>query len=103
MLKTGVASLERLEYILDAEDTVPAPNAPRPLPAGPLPIVFERVGFAYAPDPARPTTPPPGPRCATSTCGPSRARPSRWSARAARVNPPSSPCCPASTIQLRAA
>ena len=51
MLKTGEASLERLEYILDAKDTVPAPTAPRPLPAGPLPIVFERVGFTYAPRP----------------------------------------------------
>ena len=51
MLKTGEASLERLEYILDAADTVPAPASPRTLPTGPLPIIFERVGFAYAPRP----------------------------------------------------
>ena len=51
IVKTGEASLERLEYILDAEDTVPAPPSPRALPPGPLPIVFEGVGFAYAPRP----------------------------------------------------
>ncbi len=51
IVKTGEASLERLEYILDAEDTVPAPPSPRALHPGPLPIVFEGVGFAYAPRP----------------------------------------------------
>ncbi len=51
ILKTGEASLDRLEYILDATDTVPPPAAPRALPAGPLPLRFEQVRFAYAPRP----------------------------------------------------
>ncbi len=51
IIKTGEASLDRLEYILDAEDTVPAPATPAALPAGPLELVFEQVHFAYAPRP----------------------------------------------------
>lgn len=51
LLKTGEASLDRLEFILDAEDTVPQPASPRPLPAGPRPLRFEAVRFAYAPRP----------------------------------------------------
>jgi subfamily B ATP-binding cassette protein MsbA len=47
LIKTGEASLDRLEYILDAEDTVPPPAVPRPLPKGPLEFVFENVSFAY--------------------------------------------------------
>jgi subfamily B ATP-binding cassette protein MsbA len=50
-IKTGEAALERLEYILDAEDTVPAPSAPRSLPAGPLTLGFDHLSFAYAPRP----------------------------------------------------
>jgi len=46
--KLGSASLERLEMILDAEDTVPQPAQPEPLPPGPCEIAFERVGFTYA-------------------------------------------------------
>jgi ATP-binding cassette, subfamily B, bacterial MsbA len=48
MLKIGTASLERLEHILDAEDSVPQPRLPQPLPAGPAPITFEHVSFTYA-------------------------------------------------------
>lgn len=55
LLKTGEASLDRLEFILDAEDTVPQPAAPRPLPSGPLALAFEHVRFAYAPRPGETT------------------------------------------------
>ncbi|MGC3960874.1 MAG: ABC transporter ATP-binding protein [Verrucomicrobiota bacterium] len=47
--KMGVASFERLEQILDAEDTVPQPTQPMDLPAGAKEIVFENVGFTYQP------------------------------------------------------
>jgi subfamily B ATP-binding cassette protein MsbA len=46
-IKIGEASLDRLEFVLDAEDGVPPPAAPRPLPAGPLEFSLENVGFAY--------------------------------------------------------
>ncbi len=46
-IKVGSASLERLEAILDAEDTVPPPARPRALPAGPVELQFHQVGFAY--------------------------------------------------------
>lgn len=46
--KMGAASLERLEQVLDAEDTVPQPALPVPLPAGANEICFEQVGFTYA-------------------------------------------------------
>jgi len=55
-LKVRRASLERLEYILNAEDTVPNPVSPKPLPASPADIEFRDVTFKYvtaAPD-ARP-------------------------------------------------
>ncbi|MEK7781668.1 MAG: ABC transporter ATP-binding protein [Verrucomicrobiota bacterium] len=45
--KMGAASLERLEQILDAEDTVPQPAQPVALPAGSVEIAFEKVGFTY--------------------------------------------------------
>lgn len=47
--KMGAASLERLEHVLDAEDSVPQPVEPRTLPQGPADIVFENVGFTYQP------------------------------------------------------
>lgn len=47
--RMGVASLERLEQILDAEDTVPQPAQPVVLPAGCTEIIFENVGFTYQP------------------------------------------------------
>jgi subfamily B ATP-binding cassette protein MsbA len=56
IIKTGEASLERLEYILDAEDTVPAPASPRQLTSGPLDLAFENVAFAYAPRPGHETS-----------------------------------------------
>jgi ATP-binding cassette, subfamily B, bacterial MsbA len=51
-IKVGSASLERLESILDAEDTVPQPSHPRALPAGPVELSFHQVGFAYLRDEA---------------------------------------------------
>jgi subfamily B ATP-binding cassette protein MsbA len=48
-MKVGEASLERLEFVLDAEDTVPDPPAPAPIPAGPREIVFDSVSFSYPP------------------------------------------------------
>lgn len=47
--KMGSASLERLEQVLDAEDSVPQPAQPVTLPGGPAEIVFEKVGFTYQP------------------------------------------------------
>jgi ATP-binding cassette, subfamily B, bacterial MsbA len=46
-LKTGEVSLERLEYVLDAPDFVPAPAQPKALPKGPLGLEFQKVSFAY--------------------------------------------------------
>jgi subfamily B ATP-binding cassette protein MsbA len=48
MLKIGTASLERLEHVLEAEDSVPQPAQPQPLPAGAAPITFAHVSFTYA-------------------------------------------------------
>lgn len=45
--KMGSASLERLEQILDAEDTVPPPAQPVALPTGSVEIAFTNVGFTY--------------------------------------------------------
>lgn len=56
-LKTGEASLDRLEYVLDTRDTVPPPAAPRALPDGPLDLVFDRVSFAYEPRPGEQPSP----------------------------------------------
>jgi subfamily B ATP-binding cassette protein MsbA len=47
--KIGAASFERLEQVLDAEDTVPQPAQPVALPVGSSEIVFENVGFTYQP------------------------------------------------------
>lgn len=51
IMKTGEASLERLEFVLDAQDTVPDAAAPVPLPTTPPVLSFENVSFAYAPRP----------------------------------------------------
>jgi subfamily B ATP-binding cassette protein MsbA len=56
LIKTGEASLDRLEYILDAEDTVPPPAVPRPLPKVPLEFAFENVSFAYEKRPGEPSS-----------------------------------------------
>lgn len=50
-IRKGEASLDRLEYILATEDTVPDPEQPEPMPLGGVrgEIVFERVFFAYDP------------------------------------------------------
>jgi subfamily B ATP-binding cassette protein MsbA len=47
--KMGAASLERLEQVLDAEDTVPQPAQPVLLPTGANNLAFEKVGFTYQP------------------------------------------------------
>jgi subfamily B ATP-binding cassette protein MsbA len=46
-LKNGEVSLERLEAVLHATDTVPDPIKPVALPAAAPSLHFERVGFAY--------------------------------------------------------
>jgi len=45
--KIGSASLERIEHILDAKDSVPPPAAPKPLPAASAPLEFQNVTFRY--------------------------------------------------------
>jgi len=47
LFKNAGAALERLEEILDAEDTVPAPANPKPFPAGPAALEFHSVVFRY--------------------------------------------------------
>ena len=46
-LKNGEVSLERLEAVLHATDTVPDPIKPVALPTAAPSLHFERVGFAY--------------------------------------------------------
>jgi subfamily B ATP-binding cassette protein MsbA len=46
-LKIGSASLERIELVLDAEDTVPSPATPKPLPATNGALEFQNVTFRY--------------------------------------------------------
>jgi len=50
-IRKGEASLDRLEYVLATEDSVPDPVEPMPLPLKDVrgEIVFERVFFAYEP------------------------------------------------------
>ena len=47
-LKMGEASLDRLEQVLDAEDTVPPPAQPKPLPTADAALEFRNVTFQYA-------------------------------------------------------
>ena len=49
IIKVGEASLERLEAVLDAPDTVPDPVNPKELPAAAQEIVLEQVTFSYPP------------------------------------------------------
>jgi len=49
IIKVGEASLERLEAVLDAPDTVPDPVNPKELPAAAQGIVLEQVTFSYPP------------------------------------------------------
>jgi subfamily B ATP-binding cassette protein MsbA len=46
-VKSRQASLERLEEILTAPDTLPNPPRPRPLPPVEAPLAFENVSFRY--------------------------------------------------------
>jgi subfamily B ATP-binding cassette protein MsbA len=46
-VKTGEVSLERLEYVLDSVDTVPAPANPRPMPPLASAIALHDVRFTY--------------------------------------------------------
>ena len=55
-VSAGQAALERLEQILDAEDTVPNPASPKALPVASSDIVFDKVSFVY---PNRTTEAPP--------------------------------------------
>jgi subfamily B ATP-binding cassette protein MsbA len=48
VLKMGEASLDRLEEVLDAEDTVPPPAQPKPLPPPASALEFRNVTFQYA-------------------------------------------------------
>jgi subfamily B ATP-binding cassette protein MsbA len=46
-ISKSTASLDRLEYILHAEDTVPDPESPKPLAHASREICFNNVTFAY--------------------------------------------------------
>lgn len=59
MINTGEVSLERLEQVLDAEDTVPSPAVSRPFPPGLPSIAFQNVSFSYPPRVGSTGTPPP--------------------------------------------
>ena len=59
MIKTGEVSLDRLEKVLDAEDTVPAPARPRPMPPGLPTIKLGGVTFSYPPRLGATASPPP--------------------------------------------
>ena len=52
LISAGQASGERVFEILDAADNVGEPTNPRPLPSGPIEVVFNTVEFKY---PKRPT------------------------------------------------
>lgn len=47
LIKSTQGSYERLEEILTAEDTLPNPSAPRPVPPGHAELAFEDVSFRY--------------------------------------------------------
>ena len=49
-LRRAEASLDRLEYILNKEDTVPDSKAPKPLPEGQGKLRFADVSFSYESD-----------------------------------------------------
>jgi ATP-binding cassette subfamily B protein len=46
-IMTALVSFERVFEVLDLTPTVQDPESPRPLPAGPLSLEFDRVGFTY--------------------------------------------------------
>ena len=48
MLRSRAGSLERLEQVLSAGDSVPNPRQPKSLPHFPAGLAFEDVSFAYA-------------------------------------------------------
>ncbi len=47
VLQQGKASVDRIEYILHAEDTIPNPVSPRPVPAPFSTLSFDQLTFAY--------------------------------------------------------
>ena len=47
LFRSGGAALERLEEVLDAEDTVPSPANPTAFPARPTSLEFHAVDFRY--------------------------------------------------------
>lgn len=51
LFQQGAASLERIEYILHAEDSIPNPASPKPIPAPVREISFDHVTFAYDSEP----------------------------------------------------
>jgi ATP-binding cassette, subfamily B, bacterial MsbA len=51
LFQQGGASVERIEYILHAEDTIPNPASPQPFPGHMREISFDHVTFGYDADP----------------------------------------------------
>lgn len=47
IFQQGAASVDRIEYILHSEDSIPNPESPKPLPRPFSTIAFEKVTFAY--------------------------------------------------------
>ena len=59
ILKNGEASLERLEYVLDAQDSVPNPPPPPPIPTQPPLKTIDPVGLPEAQREGQIVEPPP--------------------------------------------
>jgi len=49
-IEGGMVGVRMMFTLLDRPDTMPAPVSPRPLPAGPRDISFDRVSFGYGAD-----------------------------------------------------
>ena len=49
-IEGGMVGVRMMFTLLDRPDTMPAPAAPRPLPAGPRDISFDKVSFGYGAD-----------------------------------------------------
>jgi subfamily B ATP-binding cassette protein MsbA len=91
----GLAGLARVFAVIDAPRRVADAPVRRRCPPAPAASASRTCPSPTRAAPSRP--------CAASPSPPSRARPSRWSARPAPASPPPSPCCRACTTSPRVA